>query len=158
MPQGGLLISKVLTRIGGLGIIARAPSSVLPCHFTGDPIPAALYPWGPGHVVSTAAFSFVLRLSIQIASFSDFEWKLSMVLGLGRIFPQNTTGQLKLLTTSPRLEPVPTPLICASRVWGWGSFPFPDLGYLRFQSTQYRSAFKVYLSVFSGVFCFSGAF
>lgn len=46
-----------------------------------------------------------------------------MVLGLGRIFPQNTTGQLKLLTPSPGLVLVPSPLICASLVFGDGG-PF----------------------------------
>lgn len=38
MPQGDLFISKVFARIGGLGIIPRAPSSVLSCLFTGDPL------------------------------------------------------------------------------------------------------------------------
>lgn len=38
MPQGNLLISKVFARIRGLGIIPRAPLSVLSCLFTGDPL------------------------------------------------------------------------------------------------------------------------
>lgn len=48
MPQGDLFISKVFARIGGPGIIPRAPSSVLPCLFTGD---APELPRAPGALV-----------------------------------------------------------------------------------------------------------
>lgn len=66
--------------------------------------------------------------AVHVALFLGFECEVfSMVLGLGKIFPQNTTGHLSSCSTPPLgLGPAPSPLICASLVFGDGG-PFPFL-------------------------------
>lgn len=73
--------------------------------------------------------------------------------GFGQDFPPEYHRATQAAHPVPRAGAGAQPSdLCLSCVWRWGSFPFPDLGSLRFQSTQYRSAFKAYLLVFSGFF------
>lgn len=148
MPQGDLFLSKVLTRIGSPGIITRASSSVLPCPFTGDPTLVALCPWGPGRVVSTA-------LSPLFSGWpgSPLECKLTPLwfwvwAGFSPRIPQGNYQAAHPLPPGAGASAWPSDL-CLSCVWDWGSFPFPALGSLRVQSTQYRSALRYNFQCFS---------
>ena len=83
-------------------------------------------PLGPSRVVSTApcpVFS-----GWPGSPFVGFECKLfSMLLGLDKIFPWDTTGQLSSCSPpSPKAGAAPGLLICASLVFGDGG-PFPFL-------------------------------
>lgn len=86
--------------------------------------PAALCPWSPGHVVSTAPLSSGRPDSPLLG----LEVQTPLVLGLSRIFPpEYHRAAANLLSPPPGAGAGAQPSLCLFCVWGGGGGPFPFL-------------------------------
>lgn len=135
MPQGDLFISKVFARIGAQGLYPGLLH--LGYHACLQETPQSCpVPLGPWSYSQHSPFALCPQAG-QVAP----SWALSANSSLwfwvwARFCPRIPQGNCQLLTPFPQGWGSAWPSdLCLSRVWGWGSFPFPALGSLRVAST-----------------------